>query len=256
MSQIGGELLQKKLNSPVHQVKYEPWMYNEFPPGALVIVDWRTEDQLSDATIRAVQSGAFKRIRVLMFLNVSTLVSKERLLTVNMCLCTMWSCMAVIVKPCTARINVDRKEDNSVPTSTIPGIAEELNAATSKIEKLLKLPNKLLAIHWTRGVVTQGPLQPHTWRSRCQRRLTLICALCSSRTQWLAKQLYVDRDPPSQTTSIDSSRRQGPAKAVEATTGVAEVTRGEDAEANGAEWTKGTGTYRRVQRRALSSTLR
>ena len=54
MSQIGGELLQNKLNSPIHQVKYEPGMYNELPPGALVIVDWRLEDQLRDATIRAV----------------------------------------------------------------------------------------------------------------------------------------------------------------------------------------------------------
>ena len=89
----------------------------------------------------------------------STLVLKERLLTVNLCLRTMWSCTAVIMKPWTARINIERKVEGSVPTSTIPGIAE-LNAATSKMDKLLKSPNKLFAIHGTGGVVTQGPPQP------------------------------------------------------------------------------------------------
>ena len=71
---------ENKLRSPVSHVKYEPGMYNKFPPGALVIVDWRTADQLDDATIRAVQTGTFKRIRVLMILNASTLASKGRLL--------------------------------------------------------------------------------------------------------------------------------------------------------------------------------
>ena len=75
MSQIVGELLQNKLNNPIHQVKYDPGMYDEILPGAQVIVDWRLADQLRDATIRAVQSGAFK-----------CLVSKVRLHTVNMCL--------------------------------------------------------------------------------------------------------------------------------------------------------------------------
>ena len=46
---------------------------------------------------------------------------------------------------------VDRKEDYTVLTSTIPGIVEEINAATSKMEKLLKSPDKLLAIHGTEG---------------------------------------------------------------------------------------------------------
>ena len=94
-------------------------MFYEIPPGALVIVDWRLAVQLRDATIRVVQSGAFKRICVLMLLDKSTLVSKARLLTVHMCLRTMWSSMAVIVKPWTNRISVDRTEDSSVPISTI-----------------------------------------------------------------------------------------------------------------------------------------
>ena len=86
MSQIVGELLQNKLNNPIHQVKYDPGMYDEILPGALVIVDWRLADQLRDATIRAVQSGAFKRMGVLMLLDRRTMVSKVRLHTVNMCL--------------------------------------------------------------------------------------------------------------------------------------------------------------------------
>ena len=89
MHQIGGELLENKLRSPVSHMKYEPGIYKEFSTGALVIVDWSTTDQLANATIRAVQTGTFKRIGVLMILDASTLASKERLLKVNMSLRTM-----------------------------------------------------------------------------------------------------------------------------------------------------------------------
>ena len=140
-------------------MKYDPGMYDEILPSALVIVDWRLVDQLRDATIRVVQSGASG---VLILLDRSTLVSKARLLTVNMCLRTMWSSMAVIVKPWTDRISVDRTEDGSLPTSTIPGITEELNTATSKLDKLLRSANKLIFIHGTGELVTQGPPAPPT----------------------------------------------------------------------------------------------
>ena len=56
LHQIGGELLETKLRNPVSHVKYEDGMYEEFPHGALVIVDWRLADLLADATIRAIQA--------------------------------------------------------------------------------------------------------------------------------------------------------------------------------------------------------
>ena len=86
-----------------------------------------------------------------MILDASTLASKERLLKVNMRLPTMWACTAVIIKPWTYRTKVDRRDDGTVPTSTIPGIAEEIKVAASKMEKLLKSPNTFLAIHATGG---------------------------------------------------------------------------------------------------------
>ena len=46
MSQIGGELLLNKLNSPVHQLKYDPGMFDKIPPGTLLVMDWRLADQL------------------------------------------------------------------------------------------------------------------------------------------------------------------------------------------------------------------
>ena len=97
-----------------------------------------------------------------MLLDKSTLVSKAMLLTINMCLCTMLSSTAVIVKLWTGRISVDRMEDSSVPTSTIPGIADELNAATRKLDNLLRFANKLISIHETGELVTQGPPAPLT----------------------------------------------------------------------------------------------
>ena len=121
LSQIGGELLLSKLNSPVHQVKYLPGMYNEISPGAMLVVDGRLADQLRDAMIRAVQQGSFKRIGVLVLLDKRTLVSKEQLEEVNICLRTMWASTSVIIKPWTDRIYVDRTENGFVPTSTIPG---------------------------------------------------------------------------------------------------------------------------------------
>ena len=40
-----------------------------------------------------------------------------------------------------------------MPTETIPDIAEEINMAASKMEKLLRSPNKFLAIHASGGDV-------------------------------------------------------------------------------------------------------
>ena len=105
-------------------------------------IDGRSADPLADPALRAVQTGTFKGIRVLMILDARTLASKERLLKVNISLHTMWACTAVIMKPWTSRTKVDRRNDAIVPTLKIPGIAEEINGAASKMEKLLKSPNK------------------------------------------------------------------------------------------------------------------
>ena len=58
-----------------------------------------------------------------MLLDKRTLVSKERLEEINLCLRTMWAATSVVIKLWTDRIGVDRMENGSVPASTIPGIA-------------------------------------------------------------------------------------------------------------------------------------
>ena len=162
LSQIGGELLLSKLTSPVHQVKYLPGMYNDIYPGAMLVVDGRLANQLRDATIRAVQYSSYKRIGVMVLLDKRTLVSKEQLEEINLCLRTMWEATSVIIKPWTDRIGVDKMENGSVPTSTIPGIADKLTVATGKLAKLLRTSNRLICIHRSGKPVTNGPSVPPT----------------------------------------------------------------------------------------------
>ena len=106
----------------------------------MIVVDGRLTDQLRDATIRAVQHGSYKRIGVLVLLDKRTLVSKERLEEINLCLRTMWATTSVVIKPW---IGVDRMENGSVPTSTIPGIADELTVATQVLKQTDLHPRKL-----------------------------------------------------------------------------------------------------------------
>ena len=144
------------------------------------------------------------------------------------------------------RMYVDRKEDGFVPTSTIHEIAEELNTATSKMDKLLKAPNKLLAIHRSRGIETQGPPQPPT--------LNVEIAMSTEVDTYLRTVLESDTaagtatiwrpGSSKSTSSSDSSRGQDMARATEATKGVVEVTREEEAEADEAKGaTKGTADH-------------
>ena len=70
----------------------------------------------------------------------------------------IWAYRAVIIKPWTSRTKVERRNDGTLLTETIPGIAEEINVAANKMEKLLRY----LAIHASEGVVMQDPPQPST----------------------------------------------------------------------------------------------
>ena len=146
---MGGELLETKLRNPVSHVKYEDGMFEEFQLSALVIFDWCSADLLADT----MQAGTFKRIGVLMILDVSSLASRERLLKVNLTLRMMWACTAIVIKPWTSRTKIDQRDDCTVPTETIPDIAEEINMAASKMEKLLRSPNKFLVIQASGGDV-------------------------------------------------------------------------------------------------------
>ena len=85
LSQAGGELLLSKLTNPVQQIKFQPGMHDDISPGALLVTDCRLADQLRDATIRAVQHGSYKRKGVLLLVDMETLVSKERLVEINLC---------------------------------------------------------------------------------------------------------------------------------------------------------------------------
>ena len=111
-----------------------------------------------------MQAGPFKRIGVLMILDTSSLASRERLLKVNLTLLTMWACTAVVIKPWTSRTKIDRQDNGTMPTEMIPDIAEEINMVVSKIEKLLRSPNKFLAIHASGVVVAQGPATENSKR--------------------------------------------------------------------------------------------
>ena len=79
---LGGDLLENKLRHLVTSIPYEEGMFQEFPPGALVLLDWRKAESIPDATIRATKDGSFKRISMLLILNGNALASRETLLKI------------------------------------------------------------------------------------------------------------------------------------------------------------------------------
>ena len=91
-----------------------------------------------------------------------TLVSKGRLEEINLCLRTLWAATSVVIKPCADIVGVDRTKNGSVPTSTIPGIANEMTVTAGKLARLFRSSNWLICIHGSGKVVTNGLSVPPT----------------------------------------------------------------------------------------------
>ena len=99
---------------------------------------------------------------------LETLVLKERLVVINLCLWTLWAATSVVIKPWAERVGVHRMENGSVPTATIPGIANEMTVAAGKLAKLFKSSDRLICIHGSGKAVTNGP-------RRHQRQTSKLC---------------------------------------------------------------------------------
>ena len=110
-------------------------------------------DQLQDATIRVVQHGSYKRTGVLILVDKLTLVSKELLVKINLCLRTLWAATSVVIKPWADRVGVNRTEN---------GIANELTVAAGKLAKLFRSSNRLICIHGSGKAVINSPSAPPT----------------------------------------------------------------------------------------------
>ena len=90
-----------------------------------------------------------------MLVDKETLVLKERLVEINLCLWTLWAATSVVIKPWAERVGVHRMENGSVPTATIPGIANKMTVVADKLAKLFKLSNRLICIHGSGKAVNQ-----------------------------------------------------------------------------------------------------
>ena len=157
LSQAGREMLLNKLFNPVQQMKFQPGMYDNITAGALLVTDGRLLDQLRDVIVRAVQHGSYKRMGVLLLVDKDTLESRDHLVKINLCLQSLWAATSVVLKPWADRAGINRTQDGSIPTASIPGVAEEMSVATSKLAKLLKSLNHLICIHGSGKAVANGP---------------------------------------------------------------------------------------------------
>ena len=155
-------MLLNKLTNPVQQMKFQPGIYDDITAGALLVTGGRLLDQLRDATVRVVQHGSYKRTGVLLLVDKDMLESRDCLVEINLCLRSLWAATSVVLKPWADRAGINRLQDGSILTASIPGVADEMSVATSKLAKLLKSSNHLICIHGSGKVVAKGPQAPPT----------------------------------------------------------------------------------------------
>ena len=98
-----------------------------------------------------------------MLVNKDTLESSDRLVEMNLCLRSLWEAKSVVLEPWTDRAGINRTQDGSIPTASIPVVADEMSVAACKLAKLLLFSNRLICLLWSGKPVANGP-RARTWR--------------------------------------------------------------------------------------------
>ena len=124
----------------------------------LLVVDCGMLENLRDATARAEEDGSFRRCGLVLLVNIRTLNSSDRLTQLNLSLRSLWSSTTVMIKPWTG--GIERAEDGTFPTSSIPYIADRIGQGIRRLPKRLRTQVRLLCIHKSGKVVSHGPPAP------------------------------------------------------------------------------------------------
>ena len=160
LSEAGGDILLAKIPSPhkIVQLTFQPGMFTTIKAGSLLVVDNIFLENLRDAVARAVQDGSFHQCGLVLLVNVQTLDSSDRLTQLNLSLRSLWSSTTVVIKPWTG--GIARTDDGKFVTSSIRHIADRIGQGIRRLPKLLKIQVRLLCMHKSGRVVSNGPIAP------------------------------------------------------------------------------------------------
>ena len=142
-------------SNKIDKRKFQLGMFNKLQGGSLLVVDCVMLENLRDATARAVQDGSFRRCGLVLHVNTKTLDSNEKLTQLNLSLRSLWSSTMVVIKPLSGGIK--RAEDRMFPTSSILHIADRISKGVRRLPKLLRTQVRLLCMHKSGKVVSNGP---------------------------------------------------------------------------------------------------
>ena len=145
-------------SNKIDQRKFQPGMFTNLQTGSLLVVDCVKLENLRDATARAVQDGSFRLCRLVLLVDLKTLDSSNKLTQLNLFLRSLWSSTMVVIKPWSGGIK--RAKDGTFPTSSIPHIANRISQGIRRLRKLLRTQVRLLCMHKSGKVVSNGPPAP------------------------------------------------------------------------------------------------
>ena len=191
-----------KIPSPhkIVQLTFQPGMFSTIEACSLLVVDNVFLENLWDAAARAVQDGSFRRCGLVPLVDAQTLHS-DRLTQLNLSLRPLWSSTTVLIKPWTG--GIARTDDGKFVTSSILHIADRIGQGIRRLPKLLRIQVRLLCMHKSERVVSNGPIAPPS-TSKQLMISTEICtylrAVCKAATAQGVINLW--QPGPAQTTPL------------------------------------------------------
>ena len=144
-------------SNKIDQRKFEPGMFVNLQPGTLFVVDCGMLGNLRDAAARAIEDGFFQLCGLVLLIDTQTLNSSDRLTQMNLSLRSLWSLTTIVIKPWSG--SIDQAEDGMFPTSSIPYIADRIGQGLIRLPKLLRTLVRLLCMHKSGRVVSNGCCQ-------------------------------------------------------------------------------------------------
>ena len=133
-------------------------MFSTIEEGSLLVADNIFQENLRDAAVKAIQDGSFRQCGLVLLVGAETLDSSDRLTQLNLSLRSLWSSTTVVIKPWTG--GIARTDDGKFVTASIPHIADRIGQGLWRLPKLLKIQVRLLCVHKSGRVVSNGPNTP------------------------------------------------------------------------------------------------
>ena len=130
-------------------------------------------ENLRDAVLRAAQDDSFCRCGLVLLVGAEVLDSSDMLTQMNLSLRCLWASTTMAIKPWTG--GIARTDDGKFVTASILHIADRIGQGLRRLPKLLKIQVRLLSMHKSGRVVSNGPSAP----SSPSKELMLSTEVCT-----------------------------------------------------------------------------